>query len=287
MQISLNANAKINLFLDIQSRRDDGYHDIISLMQSVSLHDTVTVEYTPFDNKIIEITSNRADIPCDRSNLAYKAAEIFPIECGKIKIHIEKNIPVSAGLAGGSTDAAAVISALNILTESKFNTEELKKIGARLGADVPFCIHGGAALARGVGEILTEAPSMPHLPLLIAKKGDGMSTPAAYKALDAANDNFIAYNPQTAKLNLLGANKSDNVISYCDGLFNIFESVVEPIRPEVTALKNMFCNLGAIKSMMSGSGTSVFAIFENEESAVYAQSQMENQGITAHLCYPC
>lgn len=287
MRTSVNAYAKINLFLDIESMRPDGYHNIISFMQSVSLHDAIEVEYIPLEDKSIEIACSNESIPCDITNLAYKAADLYPI-IGKIKISIKKEIPVSAGLAGGSTDAAAVLIALNSFSESPMTMEDLKKIGNKLGADVPFCIENGSCIATGTGDILKKAPSMPYYPIVIAKKGEGMSTPKAYLALDDKFNKFVGYTPKKDSLNILTRHENGYVSldDYSKGLFNIFESVVEPCRPAVTELKNIMTAHGAKSSMMSGSGTSVFGLFENEEDAKKALIKLKDIGATAHLCYP-
>lgn len=286
MTITVPAYAKINLFLDVQSVRENGYHNIISFMQGVSLHDSVSVSLTDSDTKTISVFCNRSDIPCDKSNLAYKAADIFPCT-GDVSINIEKSIPMSAGLAGGSADCAATLIALNKLTGEKLSLEELCALGARLGADVPFCIKGGACLVEGIGEILTPIDSMPRFPIVIAKKGEGMSTPAAYGALDAEFERFVSYKPQKEKLDiLLNAKQEINIDELSRGVFNIFEVVVEPRRPCVTELKNTMLSFGAATAMMSGSGTSVFGIFEREADASKAVRALNEMGADAHLCYP-
>ena len=288
MKVSVKAYAKINLFLDITSLRADKYHNIVSFMQSVGLHDIVTVEYLPSDAKSISISCSVADVPTDRSNIAYRAAELFPINSGNISIHIQKNIPMSAGLAGGSTDAAAVLVALNRLLGDKLSKHELKKIGSALGADIPFCIEGGACIAQGIGEELVATTSMPRLPLVVAKLGEGMSTPLAYKTLDEKYNNFTCYSPKLKMLDILTKTESSpSPHEYCEGFYNIFEDVVENARPDVTKVKNIMIQSGAIRAMMSGSGTSVFGIFEREENAKVAVSELKNIGADAHLCYPC
>lgn len=285
MTFSVPAYAKINLFLDIVSLRENGYHNILSIMQRIDLHDTVTVSYTPNEQKSITLSCDRADIPCGRENLAYKAADLFPIN-GKISIHIEKRIPMSAGLAGGSADAAATLVALNAMCENSLSTNELCDLGAKLGADVPFCIKGGACLVEGIGEIMTPIPSMPKYPLVIAKKGDGMSTPAAYRALDIKYDRFVSYKPHSELCDVIRTQECSNAKSFSAGLYNIFESVVETERPFVTELKNAMLACGATGAMMSGSGTSVFGIFNIDEDARKAERALREQGTIAYVCYP-
>ena len=283
MKVSVNGYAKINLFLDIKSLREDGYHNILSIMQRIGLHDTITVTYSKIDVKSISLTCDRSDIPCDSKNLAYRAADIYPIS-GNINIHIEKHIPMSAGLAGGSADAAATLIALNEISETPLSTDELCTLGAKLGADVPFCIKGGACLVEGIGEIMTPISSMPNLPLVIAKKGEGMSTPAAYRALDAKFNNFENY--PTHKDSFQTILNSDDTTAFCKGLFNVFEEVVEPERPYVTEIKQTMLSNGAIGAMMSGSGTSVFGIFQNENEAISAEKSLRKLGAEAYVCYP-
>lgn len=286
MKITVPAYAKINLFLDIVSVREDKYHNIISLMQSVSLHDMITVELTESDEKSICISANRNDLPIDKDNIVYKAADLFPVN-GKISINIEKHIPISAGLAGGSTDAAATLIALNELTGNRYTNNELKQMGALLGADVPFCINRGAALVEGIGERMTPVDSMPKLPIVIARIGEGMSTPLAYRLLDERFNSFNNHIPDTKRLNLLlDKETAQDPYTYCQGLFNIFESVVEERRTGVSQAKSIMKKFGAIEAMMSGSGTSVFGIFNNEEDAKLAVKKLLCNGADAHFCYP-
>ncbi len=286
MKISVNAYAKINLFLDIESVREDGYHNIISNMQSVTLHDEITVEHIESDTKEITVYCDNADIPCDQSNLVYKAADIFPVKLGNVKITISKVIPMSAGLAGGSADAAATLIALNQLLGDPLTLEELKAIGNRLGADVPFCIEKGSYIAKGTGEILEKTAPMPYFPIVIARKGEGMSTPYAYKALDNRYNKFLNYKPKEEKLLVLKEGSSISIEKYCEGMFNIFEDVVEQERPYVTELKNIMNNCGAVASMMSGSGTSVFGIFKDELDAYEALKALTEKEAFACICYP-
>ncbi len=286
MTVSVPGYAKINLFLDIRSIRDDGYHNILSIMQRIDLHDTVTVSYSTNKKKSISLTCDKPEIPCDAKNLAYKAADLFPI-CGNIEIHIEKRIPMSAGLAGGSADAAATLIALNSLCDKPLSTEELCDLGAKLGADVPFCIKGGACLVEGIGEIMTPVSSMPEFPIVVAKKGEGMSTPAAYRALDVKFNKFENYRPWEDKCNIiLNSDQNNDIGSFCSGLFNIFETVVEPERVCVTELKSTMIKNGAIASMMSGSGTSVFGIFSNVDDALKVEKLLRDRGAEAYVCYP-
>ncbi len=287
MRISVDAYAKINLFLDIESLRENGYHNIISYMQSVTLHDTVTVEHIPNGERCIQISCDHAGVPCNEKNLAYKAAEAFPTERGTVKIHIQKRIPMEAGLAGGSADAAATLLALNRIFDDKLSEDELISLGNRLGADVPFCIKTGSCLATGTGDVLEEVAPMPHLPILIAREGDGMSTPFAYRALDNKFDCFKNYSPHLSQLEILLSDKVASPDEYVKGLYNIFECVVEPERPFVALIKNAMNDNGALSSMMSGSGTAVFGIFKTEADAEKAKRNLALHGIRSDVCYPC
>ena len=287
MKISVNAFAKINLFLDIISLREDNYHNILSIMQSVGLHDVITVDYNGSCNeKSINIVCDNASIPCDSRNLAYKAADLI-LERGHITITIEKNIPSEAGLAGGSADAAATLVAINQIFGNKYSLDELKNIGKRLGADIPFCIEGGCCIVEGIGEKMTKCPPMPHLPLVIARIGEGMSTPTAYRKLDEKFNKFKDYSPKREKIDILvNAEDGTDVHSYCKGLFNIFEEVVEPERPEITRIKDMLKNHGALGALMTGSGTAVFGIFDSEDKATAAAEELKHIGAFCCVCYP-
>ena len=191
---------------------------------------------------------------------------------------------MTAGLAGGSADAAATLIALNSIAEKPLSTEELCALGAKLGADVPFCIKGGACLVEGIGEIMTPIAPMPNLPLVIAKMGEGMSTPAAYRALDIKFNNFVSYPTHGHQCQtILDANDATTL---CEGLFNVFEEVVEPDRPCVTEIKKTMLSKGAVGAMMSGSGTSVFGIFQTEAEAHDAKKALSELGAEAFVCYP-
>ncbi len=284
MTVIKQAFAKINLFLDITGKREDGYHDILSYMQAVTLCDTLTVSYEAAEEKTISVTCDNDAVPCDRNNLVYQAAMCHPI-VGRISVHIEKKIPLSAGLAGGSADAAATLLALNELCESPLAREELQTLGAALGADVPFCMIGGAAVVTGIGDRLVELNSMINYPIVIAKKGEGMSTPAAYRALDRRFDDFRDYKEQSERFVELLSTQHHSLSAYQTLLFNIFEEVVEPLRPAVTELKGIMLRENASVAIMSGSGTSVFGIFHGKEDAEKAVSALKKAGAEAYLCY--
>ena len=307
-EITLQANAKINLFLDITGRRADGYHTITGVMQAISLCDTVTVSVTePTDGmrlcvmgprggqaEEITLTCSNPDLPTDSRNLAWRAAERFFSAtgrgCRRLAIHIEKRIPAAAGLAGGSTDAAAVLVALNRLFDFPMTDEALRGVGLTLGADVPFCMAGGAQITEGIGEALTSVPPLPDCDLVIACGGEGVSTPAAYKALDDLYGNFdpAVYAPHADGLTaLLGALGERDLHGVAHAVFNLFETVVLPERPVAREIKEVLLGAGAVTALMSGSGPSVFGIFpKGDEGAQKARAALEARGIPAWVCGP-
>ena len=307
MKTTLTANAKINLFLDITGRRPDGYHTITGVMQAISLCDTVTVEVTEpagmyfcslgsytVGAESITLTCSNPDLPTDSRNLAWRAADKFFSATGRgcknLLIHIEKNIPAAAGMAGGSTDAAAVLVGLNNLFDHPLTTDALCEVGLALGADVPFCIMGGAMITEGIGEILTPITAMPNCELVVACGGEGVSTPAAYKALDTLYGNFdpAAYTPHTKELTTLKtALWQGNLTALCGSVFNLFESVVLPDRPVARQIKETLLAAGATAAMMSGSGPSVFGVFPKGDGAAQkARDTLIAQGIPAWVCEP-
>ncbi len=302
----VDAHAKINLFLDITGRRADGYHTVAGIMQAVSLCDRVhvTVEGAtdtalcslsarPGMAESIVLTCSEPSLPTDNRNLAWRAAEAFFAAtgrgCRRLAIHIDKNIPAAAGLAGGSTDAAAVLTTLNSLYSHPLDTAALCAVGVKLGADVPFCIMGGAQMTEGVGEILTTLPPLPPCRLLIACAGEGVSTPAAYRTLDEMYGGFApaAYTPRRAELNALNdAMAAGDMAGVCEHLFNLFESAILPIHSMAGCIRDTMWDCGATAAMMSGSGPSVFGIFPDEATRAAAISALSARGIAVFECEP-
>lgn len=287
---SENAYAKINLYLDVTGICDNGYHNIKSIMQTVSLCDTVTVETVDYTANECEITLTCSEpaVPTGEKNIAYKAALAFfreaDITSSKCKIHIEKRIPMEAGLAGGSTDAAAVLRLLNELYGTPFDTEKLCSIGAKLGADVPFCIRGGTFLCEGIGEVLTKMPSMPECHIVVARGGEGVSTPMAYGLVDEKwNRDFTNSGGDFEALSASLSNGDINGIT--DAMYNIFEDVILPSHSVASKLKEIMLDCGAVGAMMSGSGPSVFGIFDSAESAEKA-SAMAGEIAKEFVCRP-
>ena len=286
------AYAKINLHLDVTGIREDGYHDVCTVMQSVSLCDVITVSDIKkvTTDPVFSISCSLSGVPCDERNLALKAARLFCKKVGislSAHIDIEKNIPMAAGMAGGSTDGAAVLRGLNNACGFPLTVEELCALGSELGADVPFCIVGGTRLADGRGDILHGFPKMPDCYIVIACEGEGVSTPWAYRLLDDTYNGFSngAYTPRnTAELE--NALASGSVRDTAECIYNIFEAPVRAHRPGAAKVKDILVSSGAEGTMMSGSGPSVFGIFENGEKAKLAAERLISQGFRAHFCRP-
>ncbi len=285
------AYAKINLFLDVVGRRENGYHDIVSIMQTVSLCDLVTLTWKPAEQTGITLSAkgNHA-MPTDRRNLAWRAAERF-LEaadlCGEVQITIEKQIPMAAGLAGGSADAAAVLRALNDLCCSPLSLEKLCDVGARLGADIPFCIMGGAALVTGIGDMLERIAPLPPCNLVVACMGEGVSTPWAYGRLDEMHDSFAHTTADSSRAVALQARlQNEGSVASCVDFYNIFEEVVSETHPAVDRIKAEMLKFGVVRAMMSGSGPSVFGVFEEEASAERACASLRALGAAAYVCKP-
>ncbi len=285
------ANAKINLYLNVTGRLENGYHEIVSIMQTVSLCDLVTLEYRPAEHLSISLSaSGNSQMPTDCRNLAWRAAERYLGAIGKsgeVRIYIEKHIPMAAGLAGGSADAAAVLRGLNRLAGNAMSTEELCALGAKLGADIPFCIVGGGALVTGIGEKLEPIDSLPSCPLVVACMGEGVSTPWGYGKLDELYGNFATPQPLDARPEeLIRSMKENDFFAHTSACYNIFEEVVPAVQPYVNRLKACMTEAGAIHAMMSGSGPSVFGVFPSTETAERAVVALQALGAAAFVCHP-
>lgn len=284
------AYAKINLYLDVTGIRDNGYHNIKSIMQTVDLHDEITVESLFADEVTaqIELTCSEPAVPTGEKNIAYKAALAFFREAGissySCRIHIGKHIPMEAGLAGGSTDAAAVLRGLNKLYGEPFDMDSLCTVGARLGADVPFCIRGGTYLCEGIGEVLTPLPSMPDCHVVVARGGEGVSTPVAYRLVDEKWDRDFTKSGGDYD-SLYGALDRGDLCGMADFMYNIFEDVILPDHTVASRLKEIMQECGAVGAMMSGSGPSVFGIFESPEDAKEA-AEAAGEIARAFVCKP-
>lgn len=285
------ANAKINLYLDVVGKRENGYHNIISIMQTVSVCDLVGVDYRPGLHTRISLTaSGNSAMPTDCRNLAWRAAEQYLMairESGEVHVTIEKHIPMAAGLAGGSADAAAVLRAMNRLCGERMTLDELCALGARLGADVPFCIRGGAARVTGIGEELEPIASPARIPLVVACMGEGISTPWGYGRLDELYGNFQTERPLDDRVSrLLTALQTGDISAHVGDFYNIFEPIVCEIRPNVQRIKDTMLASGATRAMMSGSGPSVFGVFPDLSAAAQAVERLQAMGAVAYLCHP-
>lgn len=254
--------AKINLTLDVLSKRENGYHDISMIMQTVSLFDLIIIDKTESG---IEISTNLRYLPCNEKNIAYKAADAFFKESGingGVKIRIHKNIPVSAGLAGGSGNCAAALTAVNMLYGTPLSKDKLCAIGASLGADVPYCFDGSTQLAEGIGEILTPLPKMPDAYILLVKPNINVSTGTVYERIDSAP---VIDRPDTNAM--IDALRAQSVAGIADNLCNVMEAVTEKMYPVIGGIKQKMILNGALGSVMSGSGPTVFGIFDDFEKA--------------------
>lgn len=270
MEIKVKAYAKINLLLDIICKRNDGYHDLFMIMQSIGIYDTVTVSETK--SKGITISCNIDDIPLDEKNIAHKAAAAFfkatGIKNKGIHIDIVKRIPHAAGLAGGSADGAGVLVALNEFFGLGLTDDELCKIGVTIGADVPFCIKGGTLLAQGIGDVLNKVKPLRKCYILIAKPECGVNTGFAYGQFD---EHGKVHTPD--KLGMLCALQSRDLREICFKMENVFEQFIDV--PNKVDIKDIMRSNGAVGVCMSGSGPTVFGIFEEKEKAETAAKKLK------------
>lgn len=277
-ETTVQARAKINLTLDVTGRREDGYHTVKMVMQSVALHDEVKVEITRGEKKPrgILLSCNLPYLPLDERNLAYRAAERFYEQTGTLletcEIHIEKRIPVAAGLAGGSTDAAAVLRALNTLHETGLTDDELCEMGLTLGADVPYCLRGGTMLAEGIGEELTALPPMPHCWVVLCKPPFGVSTKEIYEQIDAVE---LKKRPDTA--GMIRALENGDFAGVCKRLNNVMETVTASKRRQIGEIKAFLAENGADGALMSGSGPTVYGLFADEGRARTAAKMLSRR----------
>lgn len=282
MKVKINAPAKINLTLEVLDKRNDGYHIIRSLMQSVSLCDEVTVESS--DSKDIVITCDDPKIPTDKNNTAFKAAEAFfkftQIENPGICVDIKKNIPAQAGLAGGSTDAAAVIVALNKMFNQNLNEDILCDIGEKVGADVPFCIVGGTMVAEGIGNILTPVPNLPDCFIVLVKPKADISTGEAYQMVDECEPTWRDSYTEDAAEAVCDKNLGDLAAN----LYNRFEDVVK--MEAIGDIKGILLRNSALGTLMTGSGPTVYGIFENKGNAEDAVDELEKKYDRVYICKP-
>ena len=280
------AYAKVNLGLDITGRRDDGYHMVRMIMQSLNIYDELTFEMS--DDPEINISpagENDNNLSLGKDNLIYKAAERISQIAGYkggINITLKKNIPIAAGMAGGSSDCAATLKGVNELLDAGLTEEQLRDIGVKLGADVPYCIMGGTALSEGIGEILTPLPPLPTCIFVVAKPAVSVSTAEAY----GGYDRLAEERPDLVHPDIDGqveALKNGDLKGLTDRFLNVLEYVTAEKYSEIRELEEMMRNAGALNAMMSGSGPTVFGIFDSEEKALKAVSMIDSSGLAKQL----
>lgn len=275
-KISLKALAKINLGLDVVRRREDGYHEVRMIMQTIHLFDRVNIEKTSEPG--IRIKTNLSYLPVNENNLIYKAGRLlmdeFDITEG-VSVDLDKRIPVAAGMAGGSTDAAAMLYGMNKMFGLGLSMQELKDRGVKIGADVPYCLMRGTALAEGIGEKLKSLPPMIKCPVLIAKPQISVSTKFVYENLKLDGK---AEHPDIDRL--IKDIKAKDLQGVCDHMGNILETVTIPNYPIIAEIKKNMMENGAAGAMMSGSGPTVFGLFDDAEKAKQAYKAMKKSGLS-------
>ncbi len=282
MKLTLKANSKINLLLDVTGIKKNGYHSLFTIMQSISLGDIITVEKTKSDN--ITVSCDTEGVPTDKSNIVYKCAEKF-FEYADIKenkgvhIHIEKHTPFCAGMGGGSADGAAVLVALNEIFNTGYSEKILCRIGVKVGADIPFCIVGGTALALDTGAIVAPLPDLENYHIVVVKPNDGVSTKEAYAAIDSLDN--MKHPKNTEMLEFFADSDFQNGLRLCS---NVFEQALE-VSGRVD-IKDVCNKNGAIASCMTGSGSAVYGIFENYEAATRSVEQLKAKFKSIYLCTP-
>ncbi len=279
----LRAYAKINLSLDVTGRRDNGYHDVRMIMQSVGLYDEISLKKEDPGTEAVKIRleSESSEVAPDKDNLIYRAAALIMEECGiraGVRIHYKKNIPVAAGMAGGSTDAAAVLKGMNDLFDLGLDGKRLRDIGVRIGADVPYCIMGGTALSEGIGEILTPLPPMPDCSILIAKPPVGVSTAYVYNAFDSLEDK---YHPDVDAM--IKAIENKDIWRIADLLGNSLEGVTVVKHPVIEKIRETMLGKGALGALMSGSGPTVFGIFDEKDKAEEAAVKIRESQLAGDI----
>ena len=272
--VVIKAMAKVNLGLDVLRRRENGYHDVKMVMQTVDLYDTLTLSKI---DKGIVITTNTGELPLDEDNLIFKAAKLLLEYTDKkagVSIHLDKQIPIAAGMAGGSTDAAATLLGLNELCNLDLTKEALAEIGVKIGADVPYCIYGGTYLSEGIGEVLTKLPDAPDCYVVIAKPEIGVSTKYVYENLHIET---VEKHPDID--GMIDAIKKGSLDGVAKKMENVLETVTIKRYPEIETMKKCLLKNGAESALMSGSGPTVFGIFKEENIAKQALSKLQKTGL--------
>ena len=268
--MKVKAFAKINLCLDVLRRKEDGYHEVEMVMTNVDIADVLEIK--KLEEKKILLKSDNKDLAMDETNLIYKAIVLLQKEAGKdfgIELSLEKNIPMEAGMAGGSADAAATLKAVNELFKLNISKDRLMELGASLGADIPFCIMGGTALANGIGEKLKSLKPLPKMKILIAKPNTGLSTKKVYESLDIENLNKSGFRHREVKemVSVIESDKDEKtkIKEIADSLNNILELPSIKLLPFIEDIKKTMMDNNCLGCLMSGSGTAVFGIFDSDE----------------------
>ena len=272
--IRLKARAKINLGLDVLGKREDGYHEVRMVMQTIGIYDRIIMKKIP--QRDIIIKTNLSFLPVNENNLVYKAAKLLMDEfdiAGGVDIDLNKFIPVAAGMAGGSSDAASVLYGINRLYGLGLSMQDLMKRGVSIGADVPYCIMRGTALAEGIGEKLTKLSPMPKCYIVIAKPPINVSTKVVYESLDM-NDNIV--HPDID--GIIEAIKHKNIDEVASKMGNVLETVTVPLYPVIDKIKRDMLSHGAVNAMMSGSGPTVFGIFKDQQTAARCVEYLKSVG---------
>lgn len=275
------AYAKVNLALDVLRRRPDGYHDVKMIMQNLDIYDELEFELDSVAETKITLEANRLEIPTDERNLIYKAVKMMYDEydlTGHIHVKLVKNIPVEAGMAGGSTDCAAALHAVNELFGLNLSTDTLMKHGVKIGADVPYCVMAKTALSEGIGELLTPVKGLPDCYVLVVKPPVNVSTKMVYTNLKA---NELDRHPDVdGMIVALEAEDLDKVASRME---NVLETVTTVLYPEIEVIKDEMKNMGALNSIMSGSGPTVFGIYKLKEDADAAAKVIREKGLSNEI----
>lgn len=274
--MSLKALAKINLGLDVLGRGENGYHDVRMVMQTMYLYDNITLQ--KIEKPEIQLKTNLHFLPVDDKNIAYKAAKMLMEEFqipGGIRIILDKHIPVAAGLAGGSSNAAAVLVGMNQMYDLGLSEQDLMDRGVKLGADVPYCIMRGTVLAEGIGEILTPLSPLPKCYILVAKPTVSVSTKTVYEKLDSHE---IEDHPDID--GILEGLRNEDLKKVASSMGNVLERVTIDDHPIIEDIKNVMKENGALNAMMSGSGPTVFGIYEDKKLAKQAQQKIKKEGLT-------
>lgn len=281
-KIELKAYGKINIGLDVIRKREDGYHDLDMIMQTVGVYDDVIISREDGTQTYeIEVSTDADILPNDKGNLAFMAAKVlmeaYDIKA-KVKIHINKRIPIAGGMAGGSADCAAVLRGVNQLFQLGLTDEQLQEYGVKLGADVPYCIVGGTKRAQGIGEILTDLPTPPKCYVIIAKPDAFVSTKFVYSHIRPAQ---IENHPDID--GIIESIKAGDLYGICEKIANVMEDVTIPEYPIIQKVKDILKSNGAVNALMSGSGPTVFGIYDDEEKAKQSMDALSGKEFVSRL----